>query len=210
MRSATILQASAVALACAAWLSGCAELREFDRAATKTLKGAIEAVNASPSPVKIRRRDEVAATRCPGCGPVLTAVPHREAAEGTSVCGKRQEDVIRANVDVDTAYVRLKRHFGYPTLEERKRRSYGGWIDEGFRHETTPGARYWMKDEVRTVVGGKPVVGWLSTEIEKDGDGSLIRLRYCVGGSEGFQAGPDFPKLFASQVREVAEGRKRP
>ncbi len=142
----------------------------------------------------------------PASSPTLAAARQREAQAGTSACAARHEDTVLLDIDVDTAYVRLKRHFRYKTLEERKRSS-GGWVDQGFRHETTPGARYWMKDGVSLEVDGRTLRGWLSMEIERDGQGSIAYLRYCVGGIQGFDAGPDFPGKLTSLVKRVAERR---
>ncbi|HGY89648.1 MAG TPA: hypothetical protein ENK43_00600 [Planctomycetes bacterium] len=188
-----------LAIAISATLAGCADLKEFEGGSA--LGGLVTITKSGPG------QQQPSTTSASG-SPILSATPQREAQPGTKACGERREDVIDLAVDVDTAYVRLKRHFRYPTLEERKRNSWG-FIDEGFRHETSPGARYWMKNGVKVVMDGKLFKGWLSTEIERNGPTSTVYLRYCIGGIEGFNGVPaDFPQKLIAQVRAAAE-RKR-
>jgi len=169
-------------------VSGCTQIQAIDKAAGDLAKS-----------IQLRR----------GQGPKgNVSIP----ANTSTPCGERRETVVRlSSTDVDTAFVRLKRHFRYRTLEERieaspwKKRA---WIDEGFRYEATPGARYWMKDSVDIKIGSETQRGWLSTEVERNGAGAIVRLGFCVGGSDGFVGGPGFTDMLSSRVRDVAEGRR--
>lgn len=118
-------------------------------------------------------------------------------------------------VDVDTAYLRVKRYFGFNTPGERQAHppypTQAELTAFGFRHETLPGVRYWMRDDVH--VDWRPEWGmaqqevWMSARVEREGAGSRIELDYCIGGETGFIGGPGFQaKLKAGAVRAVKEG----
>ncbi len=116
-------------------------------------------------------------------------------------------------VDVDTAYLRVKRYFDLSTFDERQARNPFHkprlMKEAGVRHETLPGVRYWMRDEVswRPEWGMKQQEVWMSARVEREGAGSRIELDYCIGGETGFIGGPGFQaKLKAGAVRAVKGG----
>ena len=121
-------------------------------------------------------------------------------------CMQPINEAITVATDVDTAYVRLKRTLGYRTDTERG-------VDQGFestfagvRHETLPGVRYRMANFVRVSDRGVSRRGWLVTDIERNGQGAVIRLRYCIGGGVGFEADPGFQRRLRAQVAAAARG----
>ena len=135
----------------------------------------------------------------------------RAAASGNvsgqaAQCAQPINEAITVATDVDTAYARLKRYLGYRTDAERG-------VDQGFestyagvRHETLPGVRYSMANFVRVSDRGVSRRGWLVTDIERNGRGAVVRLRYCVGGGVGFDADPGFQDRLRAQVAGAARG----
>jgi hypothetical protein len=128
------------------------------------------------------------------------------AADRAAQCEQPINEAITVATDVDTAYARLKRTLGYRTEAERG-------VDKGFeatyagvRHEALPGARYSMANYVRVSDRGASRRGWLVTDIERNGRGAVIRLRYCIGGGVGFDPDPGFQDRLRAQVAGAARG----
>jgi hypothetical protein len=127
-------------------------------------------------------------------------------ADRAARCTQPINETITVATDVDTAYARLTRYLGYRTDAERG-------VDKGFestyagvRHETLPGVRYSMANFVRVSDRGVSRRGWLVTDIERNGRGAVIRLRYCIGGGVGFDADPGFQDRLRAQVAGAARG----
>ena len=127
-------------------------------------------------------------------------------ADRAAQCEQPINQAITVATDVDTTYARLKRYFGYRTEAERG-------VDQGFestiagvRHETLPGVRYSMANFVRVSDRGVSRRGWLITDIERNGRGAVVRLRYCIGGGVGFDADPGFQNRLRAQVASAARG----
>ena len=121
-------------------------------------------------------------------------------------CNQPINETITAATDVDTAYARLKRYLGYQTDAERGvDKGYTSTV-AGVRHQTLPGVRYSMANFVRVSDRGVSRRGWLVTDIERNGGGAVIRLRYCIGGGVGFDADPGFQNRLRTQVAAAARG----
>lgn len=128
------------------------------------------------------------------------------AANPTTRCGQGVQEAIAVSVDVDTAYARLKRYLGYRTDVERGADKGFESTYAGVRHETLPGVRYRMSDYVRVSDRGVSRRGWLITDIERNGQGAVIRLDYCIGGELGFDADAGFKDRLSAQVAGAARG----
>lgn len=103
------------------------------------------------------------------------------------------------NIDVDIAYLRLKREFDFSTLEERLQNSPGLFGYEsllkqsGFMHEVQSGLYYRMRDELRSGV-------FVDITIEKDREG--IRIDYGYNTSRvGNQAA--YQEQFLSRIAKA-------
>lgn len=107
---------------------------------------------------------------------------------------------------IDVAYVRYKRHFGYRTKNEKIRargldpataNGLYTMMDNGFRHTVEPGVRYHMKDNIDLDTGY--YIGWLSLELEKAGTNKTrVYVNYCEGGRDGFA--PKYSKVIRNKV----------
>ena len=137
-----------------------------------------ESINTPPEPVRT--------------SPVS---PH-ELPPAPTPCDQRVKFDVAGPLDVDTAYVRIKREFGYKTRDETLLErgispgssvaSRNQWFDSGYRHEQQPGVRYLLSERVSQTVEGRAERGWLTLEISKEGKGSHIDGEYCNGGTDGF------------------------
>lgn len=98
-----------------------------------------------------------------------------------AVCRRTQ---IVSSTDVDTAYAKAMRIFKFRTLQHRKHDAQLslGFIDEGFRHDVSPGAYYHLSDLVRVIgPGGAPYSTWMSMELSREGvSKTLVASEYCV------------------------------
>ncbi len=121
-------------------------------------------------------------------------------------CHKRIKYHKDVPVDVDVAYVRYKRAFGFMTKNEIIRSrgvdpaDAAGWVsqmDNGYRHIVEPGVHYLMKEEVDLDTGY--YIGWLSLELEKAGKNKTrVYVNYCVGGITGFE--PKYSSVIRKKV----------
>ena len=168
-------------LAAALLLPGCQTLQEIDRVAAR--------VNEQLKARQMARRQH------------NDARPRRR-------CHIVGDTTTLSGVDIDTAYVRLKRYFNYKTLEEftpydRK------WIRYmGFRHEAMPGVRYDMAWTVRWPSFPGTYV-WLGLILERDNSGVLIRWRHCAG-VDGWERLPvTADQRLARDIVRVARGAVR-
>lgn len=108
-----------------------------------------------------------------------------------------------AGVDVDTAYTRLKRTFGFRTLDEiapegDRRRD---WIklSKGYHHRMTPGVQYSMRE--RRDIDGEN--GIIQIDMDRDGTGTYLDVTYYAGGDHAFPAGQGFQQQVESLIREA-------
>ena len=111
-------------------------------------------------------------------------------------------------VDVDVAYIRYKRTFGYMTHHEHIRAQgldpatanpMFTQMDRGYRHTVEPGVRYHMKEEVDLDTGY--YIGWLSLELEKAGhEKTRVHVNYCEGGENGFD--PKYSRVIRKKVEK--------
>ncbi len=121
-------------------------------------------------------------------------------------CHKRIKYHKDVPVDVDVAYVRYKRAFGYMTRNEIIRSrghdpaDAAGWVsqmDNGYRHIVEPGVRYHMKEAVDLDTGY--YLGFLSLELEKAGKNKTrVYVNYCEGGTDGFD--PKYSSVIRKKV----------
>jgi hypothetical protein len=94
--------------------------------------------------------------------------------------------------DVDTAYARIRNHFGFQTLVERAGRDerQQQWValDRGYHHRATPGVQYSLRQyRVRNVDGYQDP---LQIDIDREGQGARLHVQFYAdtapGGSEAF------------------------
>jgi hypothetical protein len=94
--------------------------------------------------------------------------------------------------DVDTAYARIRRHFGFQTLVERAGpdERQQGWValDGGYHHRATPGVQCSLRQYRVRNVDGYPDP--LQIDIDREGQGSRLHLGLYAdtapGGPEAF------------------------
>lgn len=174
---------------CFLGLAGCESIQEIDRAAGEWAKKR----NAERAAREEARRRQG----------VLTATKRQ--------CRRTSESLRLPRVDVDTAYVRLKRYFGFHTpAEAQKVYPWPDWLPySNYRHETLPGVRYAMSEAVvwPSAVYGRAKV-WLTLDIERGGQGSLIRWSWCQGtdGWEKLGAPAQVQRHLARDIGRVAKG----
>ncbi|MCG5495530.1 hypothetical protein [Ectothiorhodospira variabilis] len=93
--------------------------------------------------------------------------------------------------DVDTAYGRLKRHFGFQTLEERagpdQRAQEWANLDRGFHHRVTPGVGSSMRQPGRHLRNVGDYTDPLQLEIDREGNGSRVHLLFYSDTAPGGQ-----------------------
>lgn len=121
-------------------------------------------------------------------------------------CHKRIKYHKDVPVQVDVAYIRYKRNFGYMTKDEHNRaqglnpemtNKFYLQMDRGFRHIKEPGVHYHMKEEVDLDTGHN--IGWLSLELENAGyNKTRVFVNYCEGGENGFD--PQYSKVIRKKV----------
>ncbi len=106
----------------------------------------------------------------------------RKAGEQQAAAEKRQKVTLKANVpmNVDLAYVKIKREFGFSSREELISSPYTSdrikMGDSAWAYEAVPGVYYKMGDSYSW--------GVARTELEKTGDNStLLTLDYRQGSS---------------------------
>lgn len=120
--------------------------------------------------------------------------------------GKVEEKLrftLTSEQDVDTAYARLKRAFGFQAPAERAppagtpRES----LQRGsaYHHRITPGATYSMRQ--RREIDG--YTGVIQIDIEREDNGSRLAVRYLAGGEGGFPPGEGFRRFVETKVREA-------
>ena len=158
-------------------LGGCQTLADIDKAAGEWAKKR----NAERAARAQQRRDSR----------WLTSTP--------SKCTTVRENLY-TSVGVDTAYVRLKRHFSFLTLAEKEKSvPYPEWISStGFKHEALPGVRYSMTDEIPY----KNHYVWLSMVIEREGSKTFVGWDYC-SKTEGWEKQGDPEKVRKSLAAEI-------
>ena len=99
-------------------------------------------------------------------------------------CGEKVSFTKDIPADVDLAYVRYKRVFGFKTKDE-KTRAGNMWMDQGFLHVQEPTLHFHMQDTV--YLNSVKSKGWLNLELEKSNNQTTrVYVKYCLGGYEGF------------------------
>ena len=173
-------------------LTGCESIQQIDRAAGEWAREH-----------KAQRAAEEEAARQRG---VLTATKRS--------CRKIAQSLYLPSIDADTAYVRLKRYFGFHTQSEaQKVYPYPEWLPQtNYRHETLPGVRYAMSEEVvwpSATYGPHHV--WLTLDIEREKRGSRLRWSWCEGadGWEKLGAPAQVQRHLAQEIEQVARGGGR-
>ncbi|MEM8948414.1 MAG: hypothetical protein AAGA21_19195 [Pseudomonadota bacterium] len=97
---------------------------------------------------------------------------------------------LQTDVDVDTAYLKIKREFGFLTYEERLAKSPNlqrGWLekDTSFKHTTIAGVSYQMKNRVPHAFGGEKRSHNFEANVEKDGEGSIVMMKFWIPSQDG-------------------------
>ena len=101
-----------------------------------------------------------------------------------------------SGVDVDTAYVRIKREFNFKTRSERLEANpnLDGWLEHtlDFRYQATPGVNYLMRGYKEHVYLQEESPNTLQVEIYKDGVSAvLIKASFYSGNTsdvDGYKA----------------------
>lgn len=166
-------------------LAGCQTLKDIDDAAGELARAMKE--NSSGRPASRQQ--------------VLTMHEAR--------CDRVDDSVTLAAVNPDTAYLRLKRYFGYQTWEEAEKRTERGWLEaSNFRHETLPGVRYAMAQDVfwpSHQLGRQHV--WLMMDIERASRGATVAWSYCLGTDGYEKLNPDEVRRYLRRdIGEAASG----
>lgn len=103
---------------------------------------------------------------------------------------------INSQRDVDTAYTRIKRHFGFQTLLERAgpdtRQQEWVALDRGFHHRVTPGLGSSMRQPGNYLRHMNGYQSALQIEIDREGTGSRIHVMFYTnppvpGGPDAFR-----------------------
>lgn len=99
---------------------------------------------------------------------------------------------VTTSLDVDTAYVRIRRHFGFQTFEEYTRGLLvPGFAnhDRGYHHRITPGVQYSLRQPGVENVAGYPDP--LQIEIDREGQGARLYVQFYAhnapGGPQAFE-----------------------
>lgn len=112
--------------------------------------------------------------------------PQAAAAEPQRLC---QTFDIKADLDVDTAYFRAVKEFGFQPVEElerqvKQRRDL--FLAPGLKHNKTPGVMYNLAQGVRLTFHDKRVQPWFNMDITKvSGTTSRIAGDFCYLPSGG-------------------------
>lgn len=148
----------------------------------------------------------------------IEAVPEDEAKEAEQQASgqqrlqrrdvQRHPDVqVSMNMgrDVDTAYSRIKRHFGFHTLEERagpdQRAQEWAALDRGFHHRVTPGVGSSMRQPGQHLRNVGEYNSPLQIEIDREGSGSRVHILFYGDSAPG---GPDEYGRYLRQQVEAA------
>ncbi|WP_018994354.1 hypothetical protein [Thioalkalivibrio sp. ALJ2] len=107
--------------------------------------------------------------------------------------------------DVDTAFNRIRRQFGYLPLEQRTNPAGQPWLEasDAYHFRENPGSFYSLRD-YREILG---YAGVVQMDISRDGNGSHIAVEYYEGTDrvEGFPATDEFMDRFRAKVRSTVE-----
>ena len=115
------------------------------------------------------------------------AVPAAHAQDPTTKPAASEKwriaPTIETNIDVDTAYVRIKREFGFNTLEERLATTpsvrYAQTLyNDGFMYSAEPSVRYLMRDRTGEQKTGRVI----QVEISKNGSGAVVEFAFATAG----------------------------
>ncbi|OOG28817.1 hypothetical protein B1C78_00285 [Thioalkalivibrio denitrificans] len=129
----------------------------------------------------------------------IREVPKEEAAASDAANEHRAKApvsmlgfAVTTSLDVDTAYVRIRRHFGFQTFEERTRGLLVPSLtthDRGYHHRITPGVQYSLRQP-----GVENVAGYqdpLQIDIDREGQGTRLYVQFYAhnapGGPQAFE-----------------------
>lgn len=135
------------------------------------------------------------------------------SSSALALCGQQVKFDLLGAIDVDTAYSRLKREFGYRTRDEvlRARGVNPGadlartrvLLDTGYQHDAQPGVRYVLSESVTPAFSGNSQRNWLTLELDKNGSGSRVFVSYCDEGTEGFAGGEAFRDQLGKEIASL-------
>ena len=119
-------------------------------------------------------------------------------------CQRVDQSLTVPGMDPDTTYIRIKRHFGYKTFEEANKNMYPGWLETTpFRHETLPGVRYGLAQDIHwnsTEYGRNHV--WLDLDIERDRSNTRLLWHYCIN-ADGWEKLGDQDAIQRHLARDI-------
>jgi hypothetical protein len=103
--------------------------------------------------------------------------------------------------DVDTAYARIKRAFGFQAPDERAPTADTQRApprqDAAYLYRAAPGIAYSMREK-RQIDGH---AGVIQIDIERAGSGSRLAVLYYAGGKNHFPRGEGFRRFIETKVR---------
>ena len=113
-----------------------------------------------------------------------------ETTETVAVSDGRGEFIIESPVDVDTAYARIRSAFSF-----RSPADFGGGIhdqmrmeDVAYHHEANPGSFYRLSDYEGAVIDGHDHRVVLKAQIERNREGSRVRVSFSSVGPAGYES----------------------
>lgn len=105
--------------------------------------------------------------------------------------------------NVDAAYARIKRAFGFQAPDERApaadTQRASPPQDVAYLYRMAPGVAYSMREK-RQIDGH---AGVIKIDIERDGSGSRLAILYYAGGKDHFPRGEGFRRLVEAKVRKA-------
>ena len=132
-------------------------------------------------------------------GNAFLGAPYREASDNWFVGSP-----LDTAMDVQTAYVRIKREFGFSTDKERLANTPGVYGDigtlysVGFAYASEPGAYYLMRDNTAST---QRIV---QVEISKSGEGALVEYAFATAGLEN---APEYDFEIQKRIRSALESK---
>lgn len=99
--------------------------------------------------------------------------------------------IIESKVDVDTAYARIRSAFSFRSSADFSDGSTDQMqkLDVAYHHEANPGAFYRLSDYEGAVIDGREHRVVLKAQIERNREGSRVRVSFSSVGPAGYESG---------------------
>lgn len=127
-----------------------------------------------------------------------------DTGRGAAEAAEKAEKVrftLTSEQDVDTAYARIKRAFGFQAPDERAPTADTQRApprqDAAYLYRMAPGVAYRMREK-RPIDGH---AGVIQIDIERAGSGSRLAVLYYAGGKDHFPRGEGFRRFIEAKVR---------